>query len=170
MKSKQKHPPEATAKNRRCVAGANRYTGRKRAVNAPRDAGAGGGRNADREISLQRGISTLPRVHAYSRYPDPRRECGGRRPETQGKALISKDAKAKGKTTMSTLDDNLKKRMDECRDSELDPEMVSPMGAGSEELPYQNDAMPLIRQFKQTNMGKRPHSLNTNRGGRKSGE
>ena len=68
---------------------------------------------------------------------------------------------------MSTFDTNLKKRMAETWGSELDPEMVTPMTAGSEELPDQNETFPLIKQFRQSNMGERPQSVNTNRGGRR---
>lgn len=67
----------------------------------------------------------------------------------------------------STFDTNLKKRMDECWNSELEPELVSPATAGVEELPYQEDTFPLTRQFRQSNMGSRPQSVNTNRGGRR---
>jgi hypothetical protein len=70
----------------------------------------------------------------------------------------------------STFDDNLKKRMTECWGSELDPEMVTPNTAGSEEEPYKDEVFPLIKQFRQSNMGDRPYSRNTNRGGKKPQE
>ena len=69
---------------------------------------------------------------------------------------------------MSTLDDNLKKRMAETWGSELDPEMVTPNTAGSEEEPYKNEVFPLIKQFRQSNMGNTPYSKNTNRKSKKN--
>lgn len=53
---------------------------------------------------------------------------------------------------MSTMDDNLKRRMAETMGSESDPELVTPMTAGSEELSEYNETFPLVRQFRQTNM------------------
>jgi hypothetical protein len=70
----------------------------------------------------------------------------------------------------STFDENLKKRMAECWQSELDPEMVTPNTAGAEEEPYKEEVFTLTRQFRQSNMGSRPQSINTNRGGKKADE
>lgn len=64
---------------------------------------------------------------------------------------------------MSTLDDNLAKRMRVTRDSELEPELITPQTAGQEELGEYDDMFPLVRQSKQTNMrstrGRGPGSL-----------
>lgn len=62
---------------------------------------------------------------------------------------------------MSTFDTNLEKRMKECRDSQEEPESVTPMTAGAEELPTYEEIFPLTKQFRQTNMrntGRRPSS------------
>jgi hypothetical protein len=67
----------------------------------------------------------------------------------------------------STFDINLKKRMAETMNSELDPELISPVTAGAEELPYYEETFPLSKQFRQSNMGEIPYSRNTNRMGKK---
>lgn len=46
---------------------------------------------------------------------------------------------------------NFERRLRETMDSELEPEMVTPNTAGSEELDYDSN-FPLIDQFRQTNM------------------
>lgn len=53
---------------------------------------------------------------------------------------------------MSSLDRNLEKRMKQTWDSELDPELVTPMTAGFEEEPDKAEVFPIVRQFHQTNM------------------
>ena len=58
---------------------------------------------------------------------------------------------------------NFEDRLAETTQSELDPEMITPNTAGSEELDY-DDAFPLIRQFKQTNM--RPNRRGSREGGK----
>lgn len=56
---------------------------------------------------------------------------------------------------MSTLDDNLRKRMAVTWDSETDPEMYTPMSAAAEEIPARADLFPLVKQFHSTNMKSR---------------
>lgn len=61
----------------------------------------------------------------------------------------------------STFDKNLEQRLKETIDSELEPEFVTPMTAGAEELPEYQGVFPLTRQMNQTNMrntGRRPRS------------
>jgi tRNA A-37 threonylcarbamoyl transferase component Bud32 len=65
---------------------------------------------------------------------------------------------------MSSLDKNLAKRMAVTMDSELDPELVTPMSAGYEEEPDKGDVFPIVKQFKQTNMRGR-YSRNTDKRG-----
>lgn len=65
---------------------------------------------------------------------------------------------------MSSFDDNLKKRMAETMGSESDPELVTPMTAGSEELPAYDECIPLVRQFRQTNMHGRRRGRSTQQG------
>ena len=52
----------------------------------------------------------------------------------------------------STFDRNLKARMNVTMDSELEPELVTPMSAGAEELVEYEEIFPLTKQFGQTNM------------------
>lgn len=47
--------------------------------------------------------------------------------------------------------DNFERRLKKTMGSELDPEMITPNTAGSEELDY-DENFPLIDQFEQTNM------------------
>jgi hypothetical protein len=48
--------------------------------------------------------------------------------------------------------DNFERRLKETMGSELDPEMVTPNTAGSEELSEYDSKFPLIDEFRQTNM------------------
>jgi hypothetical protein len=48
--------------------------------------------------------------------------------------------------------DNFERRLKETMGSELDPEMVTPNTAGSEELSEYDSKFPLINEFRQTNM------------------
>lgn len=48
--------------------------------------------------------------------------------------------------------ENFTKRLAETWGSELEPELVTPMTAGPEELTPYEEVFPLTRQFKQTNM------------------
>ena len=64
---------------------------------------------------------------------------------------------------MSTLDDNLAKRMKVTMGSELDPELATPLTAGCEETPDREELFPqFCDPFKQTNM-KGKYSRNTRR-------
>ena len=58
---------------------------------------------------------------------------------------------------------NFEDRLKETMDSELEPEMVTPNSAGSEELDY-NEKFPLVDQFGQTNM--RPNRRGSRVGGK----
>lgn len=53
---------------------------------------------------------------------------------------------------MSSFDDNLAKRMRQTMGSELEPELVTPETAGSEEFPDGLECLPIENKFKQTNM------------------
>jgi hypothetical protein len=67
-----------------------------------------------------------------------------------------------------TKDDNFTRRLKETWGSELEPELVSPVTAGAEELPQYEDTFPLTKQFKRTS-GTGTMSVNTgfdNKGGR----
>jgi hypothetical protein len=61
----------------------------------------------------------------------------------------------------STKDDQFTKRLAETMDSELDPELITPMTAGAEELPQYQKTFPLTCQFKRSS-GTGTYSLNTN--------
>jgi hypothetical protein len=54
--------------------------------------------------------------------------------------------------TPTDRSDNFERRLRVTRDSELEPEQVTPNTAGAEELPEYQDTFPLTRQLKQTNM------------------
>jgi len=69
----------------------------------------------------------------------------------------------RGGNPESHRNSNFEKRLKETMDSELEPEMITPNTAGSEELDY-DDAFPLIRQFRQGNM--RPNRRGSREGGK----
>lgn len=58
---------------------------------------------------------------------------------------------------------NFERRLRETMDSELEPELVTPTGAGAEEIDY-TEKFPLVEQFKQTNM--RPNRRGSRVGGK----
>jgi len=60
----------------------------------------------------------------------------------------------------STKDDNFTRRLKETWGSELEPELVTPMTAGAEELPQYEGTFPLTKQFKRT-LGTGTMSVNT---------
>lgn len=69
-------------------------------------------------------------------------------------------------STATDRSGNFERRLRETMGSELEPEMVTPNTAGSEELDY-DEKFPLIDQFKQTNMrtgGRRPRSTQKQQG------
>lgn len=48
--------------------------------------------------------------------------------------------------------DNFESRLKKTMNSELEPEMITPNTAGSEDLPDYDSKFPLVDQFNQTNM------------------
>jgi hypothetical protein len=56
--------------------------------------------------------------------------------------------------TSTDRSDNFERRLKKTMDSELDPEMITPMTAGCEELDY-TEIFPLVEDFHETNM--KPH-------------
>ena len=59
-----------------------------------------------------------------------------------------------------TKDDAFSRRLKECMDSTLDPEMATPMTGGVEELPQYEETFPLTKQFKRSS-GTGTYSRNT---------
>ena len=62
----------------------------------------------------------------------------------------------------SLKDDNFRRRLAETMGSELDPELVTPMSAGFDQGPDHEENFPLVRQFRDTNMGPRRGSRSRN--------
>jgi len=50
---------------------------------------------------------------------------------------------------------NFEKRLKETMDSELEPELVTPNSAASEEMPFLEEKFPLVKQFNQSNFSGR---------------
>jgi len=62
---------------------------------------------------------------------------------------------------------NFERRLRETMDSELEPEMVTPWSAATEEIPEFEEQFPLVKQFGQTNMhGRRRGSKTGDQSGR----
>jgi hypothetical protein len=47
---------------------------------------------------------------------------------------------------------NFERRLKETMDTETDPEMYTPFSSGNEEFPEGEEVLPIVRQFRQTNM------------------
>jgi hypothetical protein len=68
---------------------------------------------------------------------------------------------------MPDRSENFERRLKETMNSELEPEMVTPMTTGQEELDYADEKYPIVKQFNQTNMfpgGRKPRNSQSQMG------